>query len=88
MVTEDDALTEAVVAEGDDLDEASLAEKDPKNVLRRFKALWELYRVSQLDYWLRNPTPDFEFSVLGESTCCTTRAFKAITLGASDLAQP
>lgn len=46
LLTKDDALVEAVVAEGDDLDESRLAEKDPQDLLRNFKALWELHRVS------------------------------------------
>lgn len=48
LLTDDEALVEAVVAEGDELDEAGLAEKDPQNLIRRFKALWELHRVSRV----------------------------------------
>jgi hypothetical protein len=47
LLTDDEALVEAVVAEGDELDEAGLAGKDPQNLIRRFKALWELHRVSK-----------------------------------------
>lgn len=46
LLTEDDALVEAVVAEGDELDECHLVEKDPQDLLRRFKALWKLHQVS------------------------------------------
>lgn len=46
LLTDDEALVEAVVAEGDELDDARLADKDPQTLIRRFKALWELHRVS------------------------------------------
>lgn len=46
LLTQDEALVEAVVAEGDELDESRLVEKDPQDLLRRFKALWQLHRVS------------------------------------------
>lgn len=46
LLTDDEALVEAVVAEGDELDDARLADKDPQILIRRFKALWELHRVS------------------------------------------
>ncbi|KAJ9117523.1 hypothetical protein QFC22_004373 [Naganishia vaughanmartiniae] len=42
LMTDDDALTEAVMTEADELDEGALLLKDPRNLLRRFKALWKL----------------------------------------------
>lgn len=45
LMTDDDALTEAVMAEAEELDEGSLVLKDPRNLLRRFRALWKLYQV-------------------------------------------
>ena len=46
LLTDDEPLVEAVVAEGDELDDARIADKDPQTLIRRFKALWELHRVS------------------------------------------
>lgn len=80
LLTEDDALVEAVVAEGDDLDESRLAEKDPQDLLRNFKALWELYRVSRFQASVyRNDltlTPDFRAIYLLHNACFRNRRIR------------
>ncbi|KAJ9092721.1 hypothetical protein QFC19_008646 [Naganishia cerealis] len=42
LMTDDDPLTEAVMAEAEELDEDSLHIKDPQDLLRHFKALWKV----------------------------------------------
>jgi hypothetical protein len=51
LMTDDDALTEAVMAEADELDEGALVLKDPQDLLRRFKALWKLSQVRLKNVW-------------------------------------
>jgi hypothetical protein len=80
LLTEDDALVDAVVAEGDELDESHLAEKDPQDLLRNFKALWELHRVSRFQASVYpndlTLTPDLRAIYLLHNACFRNRRIR------------
>ncbi|KAJ9098148.1 hypothetical protein QFC21_004477 [Naganishia friedmannii] len=85
LMTDDDALTEAVMTEADELDEGALMLKDPRDLLRRFRALW---RLSQGDVTAaKRLLSKSVHSAPSSSKCRASLAGLMVSYGQTDLAR-